>query len=623
DLLNDFEYKKEVSNLSKIKDPEEQFFELNKKQSVFYDSIIKDYFSETGNFKGAIYKPFEYEKKKKDEDKLNEEDNRAFQQQRNLHDFMRRLLIKRFESSFGAFAKSIERFLRVNKMVLSFVEHSGKYVLDRKVIENIYNDEDDADDFTAEAIEKALKDFEENAKNKTTPKHTKIYDVNKFVFAKEFVADIKNDIRLFETISDSIKSLQLVEEDPKRKAVISAVKKVLERNENPKRKVILFTEYTDTVKYLVPYFEKEFKDRIAYCDGSITKSFAQELDANFNAKYPNPVDKYDVLITSDKLSEGFNLNRAGLIINYDIPWNPTRVIQRVGRINRMSAKVFDELEIFNFFPTEKGASKVNIKEIAQQKMFLIHNALGEDAKIFEADEEPTASGLFSKMSKNPEDNEDLSTITVVRNDYQEIKEQHPEIIERISDLPNRTKTAKDFSENNVVVLRKKGMSLFSLLHKYDEEKAKPIEQSFDDFIPFVKCEYDEKRLKLNSDFWKSYEEIKAYTPKYNTGKSDIALENKAVSSLKTLLKQHKNELDEELIVFVNTLLKDIKKYKTLPKYTLRDLVLPTGKNASKKLIENIKDLKRKLGADYLDLILSRVKNLEEDVIIAVGNLKNE
>jgi len=175
DLKTDFEYKKEVQNLSEVKDPVELFYELSTEQSAFYDRIIKDYFSEDGLFKGSIYRPSEYESKPKK--KKDEEANRTFQQQRNLFDFMRRLLIKRFESSFGAFDKSIERFLRTHVMVKSFIKHSGKYVLDRKVIDSIYNDEDKADDFTLEAIEKALEEFKRNAVGQTSPKHTKIYEI--------------------------------------------------------------------------------------------------------------------------------------------------------------------------------------------------------------------------------------------------------------------------------------------------------------------------------------------------------------------------------------------------------------------------------------------------------------
>lgn len=622
DLKTDFEYKKEISNLSEVKDPEEQFYELTTEQSDFYNRIIRDYFSETGHFKGAIYKPNEYESLKEDEDKLSEDDNRAFQQQRNLFDFMRRLLVKRFESSFGAFEKSIQRFLRTNRMVLSFIEKSGKYVMDRKVIENIYDDTDDADDFTYEAIKEALEEFERNAINHTKPKHTKIYDIETFQFKKEFIDDIKNDIKLFEHIEQEIKDLNIIKNDPKREAVLETIKEVLNKETNPRRKVILFTEYTDTVRHLQKYFEKELLGRAMFCDGGITKKFAKELDANFNAKYKEQVDDFDVLITSDKLSEGFNLNRAGLIINYDIPWNPTRVIQRVGRINRMSAKVFDELFIYNFFPTDQGSDIVKSREIAQQKMFLIHSALGEDSKIFDADEEPTPSGLFSKISTNPEENDELSTSTIIRNDYNEIVESHPEVIKKISDLPNRVKTAKQFEENNVVVLRKKGMALFSIVHQYDNEKPadKPSEKTFEELIEFVKCGPDEERLPLNSAFWNSYEEIKSFKPKYKSGRSELAHSNQAKIALKTLLKEKRDDLDQELVSFIDTLLKDISKYKTLPTNTLRNLSL---KNRDfRKLIENIKDLRRRLGDDYLNVILKRIGDIENDVIIAVGNKKS-
>jgi superfamily II DNA/RNA helicase len=360
-----------------------------------------------------------------------------------------------------------------------------------------------------------------------------------------------------------------------------------------------------------------------FCDGGITKKFAKELDANFNAKYNEQVDDFDVLITSDKLSEGFNLNRAGLIINYDIPWNPTRVIQRVGRINRMSAKVFEELFIYNFFPTDQGSDIVKSREIAQQKMFLIHSALGEDSKIFDVDEEPTPSGLFSKISTNPEDSDELSTSTIIRNDYNEIVESHPEVIKKISVLPNRVKTAKQFEENNVVVLRKKGMALFSIVHQYENKKPndKPSEITFEELIEFVKCNSDEERKPLNSAFWNSYEEIKAFKPKYKSGRSELALENQANIALKTLLKEKRDDLDQEIVSFIDTLLKDIKKYKTLPKYTLRQLKLSTKDKSFDELITNIKDLRRRLGDDYLNVILNRIDDIENDVIIAVGNKK--
>jgi len=110
------------------------------------------------------------------------------------------------------------------------------------------------------------------------------------------------------------------------------------------------------------------------------------------------------------------------VINIDIPWNPTRVVQRVGRINRISKKVFDNLYIYNFFPTVQGADIVKSRQIAGEKMFMIHNTLGEDAKVFDPEEEPTASRLFEKIQQNPETLEQESFQTSIRRMYAEINE---------------------------------------------------------------------------------------------------------------------------------------------------------------------------------------------------------
>ncbi len=623
DLKQDVTYSKEIINLSEVEDPKEIFYELSEQQSMFYDKVIHTYFGENGQFTGAIYRPSQYETEQKEEEKKSEEENRIFQQQNNLYGFMRRLLVKRFESSFGSFERSIERFLKVNKMVKSFIEHSDKYILDRKVIEGIYNEEAGEDDFVSEQIEKALQEFEKNAENKTSPKHTTIYEVDKFKFKEKFLQDIENDIALFETIQKEISDLDLIQNDPKRKKIVETIKEVLKKSKEsntPKRKVILFTEYTDTVRHLEEYFSKEFAGRVLFCDGSLSKKTQLELNTNFNAKYKDKEgkqeDDFDVLVTSDKLSEGFNLNRAGLIINYDIPWNPTRVIQRVGRINRIGTKVFDTLYIYNFFPTLQGASIVKSREIAAQKMFLIHNALGEDAKIFDASEEPSASSLFNKIGKYQED-EEISIDTFVRNEFATIKENYPEVLERINNFPNRIKTAKFFEEENTLVLRKKGTSIFPLVVDKDKNTER---KTFEQIIPLVKCTIETPAQPLSKAFWKNYEEAKNYAPKSRRPSPQISIEQQALNSLKTLSKKYKEKLNSAQLEFISTLIQDLRNYKTLPTYTLRRFVLANDSQKSvKTTIESIEEVRRRLGNNYLEIILSRAQNLEQDIIISVEN----
>lgn len=619
DLMTDYQYSAEVGELSTVQDPEELFYELTPEQSAFYDRIVGEYFSETGIFRGAIYQPFQYEQAVGNEDELDLESNRAFQQQRNLYDFMRRLLVKRFESSFGAFAKSIERFLKVHEIVIQFIKNSGgKYILDRKLMESIYT-------YDEEEIMDVLEKFEQSLLEQKLSRHHKVYDINSFQRKDEFEFDIQRDFVLFRGIHDEIKQLNLVANDPKRETVLEKIKEVLERP-HERRKVILFSEYVDTVKHLERFFREKLKNKVLVCDGKLSRELQKQLNANFNAQYKGTqVNDFEVLITSDKLSEGVNLNRAGLIINYDIPWNPTRVIQRVGRINRIGAKVFDELNIINFFPSETGADFVKSREIASQKMFLIHNALGEDAKIFDSDEEPTPAALFKKINESPDDGDDLNISTKIRNLYEEIKNQYPEVIEKIQNLPARVKTAKGFHQAEVNVLRKKGLSLFAQQIVNPSQEGNEVKSILmEELLPSVQCPFGEALLPLSTNFWTAYETIKEYKPIQRERRSDIALETKAHNNLKVSLKII-DPKEESLRSFIQTLIRDIRNFRTLPQYTLRrltseELKPDTSAKVIKKFFDEVRWVRNQLGDDYLERILKRVEHQSLEVIIAVENI---
>ena len=411
DLLNNPYYKDEVGHLSKIADPKEWFFELTSEQSEFYDKIISSYFGnpdEGGLFRGAIYRPFEYEvqKEKLIKEKLNRKDNFLYEQQRQLFDFIRRLMVKRFESSFGAFEQSIRRFEKITNETLKFVKTSNKYILDRTLLDKIF-------DKSEEEIEVELEKFAEELRRGDYPKNNRIYDLSKFANKDGFIADIESDLTLYREILKELEDMDLVKDDPKAICLIKNVVDVLEqasKSGEPKRKIIIFSEYLDTVNHLKKILEKQFGTKLLVVGGDLPSSTILQLNQNYDASYSSQKNDYDVLLATDKISEGFNLNRAGMVVNYDIPWNPVRVIQRVGRINRISKKVFEDLYIVNFFPTERGAALVQSRQIASNKMFLIHETLGEDAKIFDIDEEPTPAGLYERILQNPDSIEQESFI---------------------------------------------------------------------------------------------------------------------------------------------------------------------------------------------------------------------
>ncbi|HNQ77919.1 MAG TPA: helicase-related protein [Acidobacteriota bacterium] len=609
DLQKDRRYLEEVKDLSRVADPIEWYFELSKEQSAFYDTVIDNYFlypEEGGRFKGAIYRPFEYEKEKKA--KLSEEDNRQLQQQRNLYDFMRRMVVKRFESSFGAFEQTIRNFKTITTTCNDFIKKTGQYILDRKLLEKIFIMED------GDEIEKAFAEYEARIKKGEYPKSHKRYKIKEFKRGKEFLSDIEGDLVLFDEILKKLDSLKLTKNDPKTGDILTNVTIALENE--PNRKIVIFSEYVDTIKYLEPSFEKVFKDKLLVVAGELSQAKIRQINHNYDASAKKQDDDFDILLTSDKISEGFNLNRAGMVINYDIPWNPVRVIQRLGRINRISKKIFDELFIVNFFPTEKGAELVQSRTIAQNKMFMIHTALGEDSKIFDIDEEPSASGLYAKISKNPEESEPESFDTFARNLYEELKASHPLVIKGLDDMPPRVKVAKKADENKLFLFFKKER-LYVSAAPTNEKKVEPVHLSFEEVFENIRCNADEAGFEWNTDnFWRVYEEMQKER-ELPTGKArEISLEQKALNNLSTLI-----NMDNSSLVpfknFLRTLKEDIVNWGTLPEYTLRRII-----GFEETTLEEIAKLKNELGEDYLLKEKRRQRSVKRELIIAVENKKS-
>jgi len=625
DLQGNPYYRGEVKYLSKVADPKEWFFELTKQQSEFYDRIISTYFGDPedgGQFKGAIYRPFEYEveKEKVLNEKLTEKENFQLQQQRNLYDFMRRLMVKRFESSFGSFRQSIINFQRITRAAQGFISKTGKYILDRSLMEKIY-------DLEPEDIEASLAEYSERIKNGEYPKNHKIYRLAEFKHKDEFLCDIDADLKLFDKILKELNTLDLVKSDPKTSCLLKNTEAVLKKRPNkgePRRKIIIFSEYLDTVKYLEPILRKKYGNRLLVVSGNLPVSKIAQINRNFDASSPEQNDQFDILLTSDRISEGFNLNRAGMVINYDIPWNPVRVIQRVGRINRISKKVFDELYIVNFFPTERGAELVKSREIAANKMFLIHNTLGEDAKIFDIDEEPTAAGLYERVLQNPDKLEEASFYTRVLNEFERIKKANPELVKDLKKYPPRIKVAKNFIEHQLLVFLKKGR-LYVYIVGYDKNGQEQILQTtIEEVFENIRCEKDEERLPFSDRAWESYEKVKEFK-EYRPGPpSEQSLETRALNNLNYLINSNRREELMPYKNFLRTLREDIIDYGTLSDYTLRRVGNLESNNDKKvkEVINAIEKIRKELGGeDYLQKEKDRQRNLSKEIIIAIENRK--
>ena len=189
-------------------------------------------------------------------------------------------------------------------------------------------------------------------------------------------------------------------------------------------------------------------------------------------------------MATDTIAEGFNLNRAGAIFNYDIPYNPTKVIQRFGRINRINKKLFDEIYIYNFFPTETGEKISGTKKISQLKISMFQALFGDDTKVLTNEEE--LESFFAEEFRD-RDSEEKNPESYYENLIYNLRDYEPELIKEIRNLENRQrilrKTDKNLN-NHVIVYAKKGdESIFRVVDDKLEFKTK----SSTDYFKFSKA----------------------------------------------------------------------------------------------------------------------------------------
>ncbi len=165
---------------------------------------------------------------------------------------------------------------------------------------------------------------------------------------------------------------------------------------------------------------------------------------NFDAKAKHPENKYRILISTEVLSEGVNLHRSNVVINYDIPWNPTRMMQRVGRINRVDTK-FDTIYTFNFFPTRQANDELKLREAAEAKINAFLTLFGGDAALLTEGEPIGSHELFDRLvSKKTITGEDegepseLKYLTLIK----DIRDNDPDLFEKIKRLPKKARSGK-------------------------------------------------------------------------------------------------------------------------------------------------------------------------------------
>ncbi len=460
--------KKQGLEFPKVSNPKKLVYAFdNETEEVFEKTIEK-----IRKLNYSRYKPLMYIK----EERLKSVQKSLLSGQANMSGFMKGVLVKRLESSKYAFEKTLERFIASYREFMDMYIKRGTVWISKKinVQELLVNDEID--------------ELEELFKNEKTLKF------DKEDFKESFIIDLQKDLQILCEMKDLWHNLK---KDNKIEYFIQELqnRKILKEN-----KILIFTESRETAEYIAKTISKRIKENILMFSGSMPANTRDTIRENFDPTYAEEKQKneYRILVTTDVLAEGMNLHRSNVIVNYDLPWNPTKIMQRVGRINRVGTK-HSEIYVYNFFPTSKSNEQMSLEENIIPKMQMFHDILGEDTKFLTDDEDISTYELFRKMTTSiTEESDEISSELTYLKIIRDIRDNDKELFEKIKRYPRKIKVGRSTkSQKSVLTFFRKG----DLKRFFISTEDGTEELTFEQAVELVRTNKKEKGLKVTKKYF--------------------------------------------------------------------------------------------------------------------------
>ena len=310
------------------------------------------------------------------------------------------------------------------------------------------------------------------------------------------------DIAILDGIKKDLETIPK-EDDEKFKElekILVAVKK-----KHPEQKMLIFSEYADTVYYLY----ERLKNAFANVD-AVTSDAGEEIPkkAAYFAPIANRYDgpkKIDVMIATDVMSEGYNLQDCNMVINYDLHWNPVRLIQRAGRVDRIGSTA-DRIYIHNFLPADKINKELNLKEILKKRIEEIHAYIGEDGKILDESERLNEEAMYciydEKDMEGVEKDEDIGfSFDEAESLIKQIEKDQPEYMALIKKMQLGLRSAKAGKTSKGVYAFFKSGNIAKLYIRTQEGK---VIENFSEVINEIRCDRTCPEVAITEPQWDDY-----------------------------------------------------------------------------------------------------------------------
>lgn len=494
-IENDEEYRKDISKqgiiFPKIKAPYELVYKMDADASARFYETLKQL---TEGLSYARYRAIEflkpeYRSKYKNAEHIGQ----------SLAGIYRVHTVKRLESSFYAFKKSLATLLRItDDMIKMFEEDKVIIAPDLKVKE-----------LQAKGME--LDEIIEHAITKGYVKEDIIFPAD--AFEPIFMQMLHRDKLILEHLNND---WQQEHDDPKfDKFLDNLINNFFDSNINVSGKLVIFSESIDTLTYLHGRLKEIGRDDVLMVTASnrdkLNTVINENFDANFNGEQKND---YNIIITSDVLAEGVNLHRSNVIVNYDSPWNATRLMQRIGRVNRIGSKA-EHIYNYMFYPSQQGDKEIQLYKNALVKLQGFHSAFGEDAQVYSKEE---IIKQFKMYDSNIKDNIDKK-IALLR-ELRELYNNNRELYHKIKNLPLKTRLCRDASQSQTVSVNSQCQSrtivfissnVKTEFYLADDKEVKAID--FLEAVNYLKAEPEERAVAFTKNT-QHYDHVNAALQRY-------------------------------------------------------------------------------------------------------------
>ena len=436
DIENNKEYLEDMENqgivFPKVDDPIPLFYQLDGKlATLFFETVslitgLDEYGNDSDGLGYYRYRAIEFLTK--------EEDKKTYGNVKSisgrLSAIMKTLLVKRLESSFFAFTQSIGRFQKAIDNMINMFENDRIFVTPDLDINKLLEEGLSYDQIEAKINEKGgnNKEFKSDA------------------FEKKFIALLKSDK---EKIDDLVLRWGNVKKDPKLDEFsVQIEKEFFQKKKNQSGKLVIFTESKETAEEITKHLEQISKYKILTVSSENRKFVENILMENFDANLEEEKWKndFEIVVTTEVLAEGINLHRSNIIVNYDVPWNATRLMQRIGRVNRIGSRA-KQIFVFNFYPSAHGDAQIKLVNNALRKLQSFHTAFGEDNKIFSLLEEKGEGALFGNKIQKEE-----SEILKYLNELRDFKKKYGRRFDDLSKIPNKARCGRQTTAGQQLTL---------------------------------------------------------------------------------------------------------------------------------------------------------------------------